>query len=446
MPVLQGFNIDEGSPDMGNWSVKLSPEAPALWRRSAVSGPFTGWLWDTICITPTRLRDPGLTRATVLSKAVYSGMVTDAKCGAANEPWTVSGGSLLGWLGTSDSPSLGPTGFTSAGSVSLATFLASLFTGGTPSGKYVNGMQLYSASTCSTNTITDTAVLGETARELIDRWCRQTTNPTEWWVRPDGQVHFAVQGNSAIFTQTPTVLIGRDVQPGTFGGYQCYKGTSTVQLTSRDWANLAICYDGSTSHDSGLYGSLVGTFDPTMQMMSTGSVASDTHDGGNFSAFYRSDGGAYEAAFLLATRHKQRSGSGEQLRQRSASVDAYCLALHLKPGDFFHLYDPDTYALSRGAPTEIVAGGRMMHAIKVRLADMTWPIKAGMGVYRISNGSGDALDGAGIGEDYGVVTDLTDYVVPEDGPTQLTINTNTPSLRKEVHGFQRREANTASWR
>ena len=41
MSVRQGFNIGEGSPEMGSWSLKLSPDAPGawLWRFGATVSP-----------------------------------------------------------------------------------------------------------------------------------------------------------------------------------------------------------------------------------------------------------------------------------------------------------------------------------------------------------------------------------------------------------------------
>lgn len=449
MPVRQGFNIAEGAPEMGRFTVKLKPDAPGGWRSTAISG-LNGLFFDTVCITPARIRDSGLTRSTVLSKAVFSGLVAEAECGSVQEPWSLSGPSLVAWLGNADNPSIGPTGFTSAGSVSLASFLASLFGGGTPAGKYVNGLQLYSAATCDTNSITDAAALGETARELIDRWCRQTTNPTEWWVRPDGQAHFAIQGNSAIFTQTPTVLFGRDIESGTYGGYNCYRiGTGQVRYSSQDYANAVILYDGASSTEQTI-NSTYGTFDPSVQMMTTGSIASDTTDGGNLSAYYRADGGTYEALFLLEYRHKNGAGAtriiNEDWRTRTITVDAPGLPAVLKPGDFCYFYDPDTYATDTIASNEVTINGRLMHPVAVRVASMDWPILPGMGVYLISNGSGDALDGSGAYNDFDTVTDLSDYVLYDSGPARVDFNTNPPSVRKATHTFQRKEANTASWR
>ena len=97
MSVRQGFNIGEGSPEMGSWSLKLSPDAPAAWRDAAIRN---GLFFDTLCITATRLRDPGVTRATILSKSIFSGYVERAAVGAMSEPWEMSGPSLVAWLGT----------------------------------------------------------------------------------------------------------------------------------------------------------------------------------------------------------------------------------------------------------------------------------------------------------------------------------------------------------
>ena len=102
MPITQGFDVGEGLPTFGSWSVKFKPETPQEIRKAAFGShedDLFGWMWDTIAVTPTRLRDPGATRSTVLSKSVYSGMIDAATFGRFAEPWSVSGCSPMAWLG-----------------------------------------------------------------------------------------------------------------------------------------------------------------------------------------------------------------------------------------------------------------------------------------------------------------------------------------------------------
>lgn len=451
MSVRQGFNIGEGSPEMGSWSLKLSPDAPAAWRDAAIRN---GLFFDTLCITATRLRDPGVTRATILSKSIFSGYVERAAVGAMSEPWEMSGPSLVAWLGTSDNPTAGPIGFSSGGTVSLATFLTSLFGGGTPTGKYVNGLQLYSASTCSTNNITDTAAGTETARQLIERWVRQTDDPTEWWVRPDGQAHFAKEGNSAIFTQAPTVLFSRDIDSGTHGDLHAFRCSGDLTHSIAGWASSVVCNDGTNYETAGNFGG-VGTFSPSLKFHNSGYMNNDTADGGGMAAYYQVNGGstaAAEAAYLWGKRHKNGFNVGaptfqtsyEDRRERRLRTEAPGVASFLKPGDYVWYYDKDTGAYDRN--NETVVGGRLLYPIKTRVAAMSWPITPGMGVYLISNSTGDPLDGSGPGSDYDTVTDLSDFVQYESGTTEVMLNTSGPNVRKETHAFQRAVETTASWR
>ena len=437
---------------MGSWSLKLSPDAPGAWRDAAIRN---GLFFDTLCITATRLHDPGATRATILSKSIFSGYVESAKAGAKNDPWEMSGPSLCAWLGTPDNPSAGPIGFSSGGTVSLATFLTALFGGGTPTGKYVNGLQLYSASTCSTNNITDTAAGTETARQLIERWVRQTDDPTEWWVRPDGQVHFAKEGNSAIFTQTPTVLFSRDIDTGRHGDLYAFSCTGEVTHSKQGWASAVVCNDGTNNYENNTNLGAIGTFDPGLKFHNSGYMNNDTADGGGLAAYYRVNTGALagsESEFLLFKRHKNGFNVGaptfqtsfEDRRERALQVSAPGLAALLKPGDYVWYSDRDTGAYDRN--NETVVGGRLLYPIKTRVAAMSWPITPGMGVYLISNSTGDPLDGSGPGSDYDTVTDLSDFVQYESGTTEVMLNTSGPNVRKETHAFQRAVETTASWR
>ena len=454
MPVQQGFIRDEGAPELGRWSVTMKPEAPGLWRKTALRGDgYTapesgkGLFFDTLCITPTRLRDPGVTRATILSKSVFSGYVEWAAGGRMIDPWQIGGPSLVAWLGNGDNPSTGPVGFSSAGSVSLATFLASLFTGGTPAGVYVNGLQLYSAATCSTNTITDTASGNETARELIERWTKQTDTPTEWWVRPDGQAHFAALGNSALFTQDPTVMLASGISPGLHGDVFCYSAQSDVRNTIAGFATVVRMDDGVAPATVGItFPSTFGTFDPSMQMGSVGGSFDGTNDGGSMAAYYKSSHPTSgQASALVSYRHKNGDGTGqfEDRRERGFDVDAYCLAQHVKPGDWVYLYDADTYATNPN--NEVIAGGRITHPLKARVIRMDWPIRAGMGVYLISNGCGNKLDGAGADQGYDHVTDLSDFVQYETGTTKVQINTEPAYARRAFHTYER-FAQSPAWR
>ena len=448
MPVQHGFNIGEGSPEIGRWSVKIKPNAPLALRDAALT---SGLFFDTVCVTPTRLRDPGATRATVLSKAIFSGYIESATAGSVADPWTLSGPSLVAWLGTADNPSAGPIGFTSAGTVSLATFLTSLFGGGTPAGKYVNGLQLYSASTCSANSITDDAIGSETARQLIERWVRQTTDPTEWWVRPDGQAHFAVQGNSAIFTQTPSVMFGRDVETGRAGDYQCFRVEGDVTHSIRGWAGAVVVNDGTNNIEVNINNSW-GTFDPALGMMTSGYMVDDTADGGGFAVWYRGNDGAsagQEAGHLWSHRHKNGFNVGaptyatsyEDRRERALTTVSTDVPAHIKPGDYCYYYDPDTGAVDRN--NEVLVGGRLVYPIKTRVAELSYPIAPHMGVYLISNSSGNALDGGSA--DYDTVTDLSDFVEFESGAVRISLNSSGPSVRRETHTFERAQK-SASWR
>lgn len=438
-----GFDLDERAPQLGQFRINFKPDASDFrkWAVGNYQANYPGWHFDTICVTPQRIRDPGITRATVLANAVFSGMVEDAEYGSFDEPWSVSGPSIVAMLGNGSSPSLGPCGFASGGSVSLATFLVALFGGGTTPGAYTNGLTLNSAATCSGNTIDDDATGAETARQLIERWQRQTTDPTEWWCNPAGSCKFAVEGNTAVFTQTPTVMFARGVPRGTFAQIECFPTTFKMHHSWRDLAYEVIMDDGAGSLvASSVTATDGGTFDPAIEMdaMYGGGGAN-----GGRAAYYRGDGAGVEAGALLEGRHRATRNGHFNV---SAKTDAYCLASYIKPGDYAYIHDRDTYIDSTSA--EIIASGRIYNPASVRLVSMDCPIKPGMGVYRLANGSGTGPDFGGSWPYWTWVEDITDRILFADktAETTLEFDAASPSLRRQLYQFTRPNENTASFR
>lgn len=76
-------------------------------------------------------------------------------------------------------------------------------------------------------------------------------------------------------------------------------------------------------------------------------------------------------------------------------------------GDWCWVWAPerDLYSLANG----VQYGGRTIFPFALRILEMTWPLRAGLGVY---------LDNTPAG---GVITDLSDYIEAENGDTSLSV-------------------------
>ena len=422
MGVSQGFDTGEGLPTFGSWSVQFKPETPQEIRKAAFGSHEIyefGWSWDHIAITPTRLRDPGLTRSTLLSRSIYTGMIEDATFGRFTEPWSVSGASPMAWLGQPSSPPIGPMGF---GPYTINNDFATIMVAMFSTAVDVGGLTLYSAATCSGNTISDDTVDYEVALETVKRYMRHTTTRTEMWVRPDLGVHFAEQGNSAIFAQTPTVLMtSTKVDPAIGGDLFVIPGSTFTKTRSvRDHAF------GVTIKASG--GSIT-----TYENNPDPRYAADGTSEYESRAYYEStsaDVGA-EGASLHSDRHRTTSGAFEL----AVKCDVPAVLSHLKPGDWVYIHDPDTYTVDTG--NEVVVGGRLMYPVALRVAEVSMPIGPGMGVYRLANSSADPSANA--------VQDLSDWFVPEAGQTTIRFDTAGMPLRRLLKNFPQQNNTTSSW-
>lgn len=87
------------------------------------------------------------------------------------------------------------------------------------------------------------------------------------------------------------------------------------------------------------------------------------------------------------------------------STDTYDIGRDVQAGDYIYVFDPDAYLFDTA--NEVRYRGRIIYPVELRVHAVTWPIEAGMGVYY--------RDGDG------AYTDLTDWVVFENGATTFEV-------------------------
>jgi len=217
----------------------------------------------------------------------------------------------------------------------------------------------------------------------------------EFYVNALGEFHSGGAGSASLWQTTPRVILrrnhdGRDID---LIGLRLVDWNVTYDVW--DWVPHATVFTPYT------IGSAVLSGGPTYQGA----------DGrGNVSFF------AFEWSDTIDNLDDANARAAALLSQKAphdavqVSVDTYDPGRWMKPGDYVWAFDPINKVYDEAQFTAY--HGEHVNPAKLRLFGMSWPIREGMGVYRL--GRGDANDTPN-------VVDLTDYVIYDDGPCVLEV-------------------------
>lgn len=412
MPITETFDAAVGAQALGSWEVAFRPGTQAVlgaYEPRTIytgGGPAHNWRRDTLVVTPTWI-GPNPDRSQLLAASMWSGRIERLAFGT--QGWSVSGPSILAWIGDANNPSWGP-GVGMYGSTLWTSTLGAYLT--SISGA-MNGLS-WTSSGLSMNNLDVSIHPADAIRDTLNKIIRATSTPTEYRMRPDGTLLFAPRGsNFAFATTVPRVFLSDRGPVGVDGDLACYRvegdfeidysaePSSVVWLTVNPfWVVIesasAIIVDRSTrdfgGSDTAWVDCLLGVNDPEIKVADLGEI-------------------------LMGMRRVERL---------SCKVDAAALLKDLRAGDHAWVHLPGQMLWD---PSEVVrVGGQQANPIKVRVGQVTQPIRRGMGVYVLHNATA-----AG-----NVVEDVTHLVEFEDGPCSVECDP-LPSTRQLVRGATHRK-------
>ncbi len=383
------MSITETKGALGSWSLKLKADTP----RAVIDAVL---YFGHVAVSTGR-PDPRVAGDTLLTSGRYTGVLTGKTFASDGSGYNLSGSGMSWWLG--DSNNDGPVITT------MLTFTAASFT------SVVNALLPVSGSVTAGNLHSVTgAYTGyhqwQTTRKALDYVCATMTsdytNPVEY--RVNGNATLDAGYVSDLYVVNPVAaVVRRDV--GGDMGIRALPGKATTTEDVQDFRTQLILLaqgqgtaiaTGSATISPALnpYKDLHGN---AMSIISA--VSESSTDPTNANA---------RAAVTLNTYSLPRQAI-------KLSTSQFDIKGDIAVGDWVWVHDPDAGLVDvTAAPNEIVFRGQRINPIKLRVAEMTYPITSGMSVaYRDYNGNW---------------VDLTDYVIWETGDTNLTVGGYDRSL------------------
>lgn len=373
------MSVSEVSMQLGNWSLQLAPETPRQ-IRDALD------YFGHIAITTGRV-NPAVQGDGLLNSARYVGVVTGRTLAAPGAPGYLSGAGMAFWLGDQDDKG---AVFETAVNLSGSTFQSAI------------GLLLPSSGSVTAGFIS-TSVPGTLTQSY--RWVSPRTAISSVCALMGGTgtaaAEFRVNGDatldaglvSELFVTSPTAAIVRRVS-GPDQSLRALKGDLQNAADVIDYTTRAVVLAGST---------------PTAGSADAATVPyNDLH--GNPVKLTRVDsqpdtaaGNATAAANALLAQY---TGVRNAL---NLTTDEYDIRGDVHVGDYVYAYDPDSGIVD--LTKEVRLRGELIHPMLLRCVELDWPILPGYGAaYR---------------DRHGVWTDLTDYLVPETGPTTVVVGATT---------------------
>ena len=365
------MTVTERVMGLGDWTVRLSESTPPS-VLSTISTPFA-----TIVITPTRINSDVVADGSILSSALFSGVVLRPG------PQLQLGGAGLAWFLGDDK---GGAGVYEAGFAWSAT----------TNSDAVADIVLDTAFTSGTVTNLNTVTL---STGLIDRRTAlsivASNSGYEWLISPARVVSLAPV--ATLYGATPTgIIVRRD------GGREISTPQGITGRVSSTW-------DWST------YGSKAFVW--SKQGYGSSGGASPYYDpAGNAMTIVRgfeepeapTSSESTIAAWWLGQINRT-------VRTVDITTDDYGVTGSVPCGGQVYLYDPDQGLYD--STVQVQYQGQLLAPVSARIVSVTWPVKRGMGVYyRAHNGSAATY------------TDLSDYVEWESGDTRYEVSTAQQSL------------------
>lgn len=363
----------------GSWSLRLRPDAP---RTITDKIGYFGHVAITTGRVQAALVGDGLLRA-----ARYVGPVLGVTRADRTQPLTISGPGMAFWLGDQDDKG---SVFETAVSLSAASFNAAINALLPSSGAVTAG----TISTSVPGTLTQSYqwVSPRTAIASVCQLMGGTgTSAAEWRVNGDATLDAGLV--SELFTTTPVTAITRR-RAGADTTVRAMHGTLQNAADAIDYTTRSVVLAGST---------------PTAGSANASSVPyKDLH--GNTVKLTRVTKQPNTAAANATTAATAVLNLYNTTRNAlSLTSDEYDIKGVLKVGDYVYVYDPDSGLVD--LTQEIHLRGEVINPLLLRCVELDWPILPGYGAaYRDINGNW---------------YDLTDYLVPESGPSTVVVG-NTP--------------------
>jgi len=380
--------ITERFMQLGDWDLQLSPETPLSVRQLLQEN-------DQIVVVPARIV-ANMDRADLLSNARWRGVIMER----GDDGTALSGNGMLWFIGNAngDGPMMNRWTPTPTGWLGHLTLVSNDVAW--------NGLQTQFVSDAPT----DTWPAAGGATDELSRVTRirleylAAAIGAEYYVDAQGRFFSAAAGSSSIWQTTPRVILrrgheGRDID--------------LIGLRIVEWGVTEDYWDATSGAKVG--GDFSGTW-----------FESTTIGPGPQGILYGAGGaqrgdnpGAYLRLETLSSEYDADSADQRmtylgryvtvEYQRVQVSVDTYDPGRWMKPGDYVWAFDPINRVYDEAQFTAY--HGEHVNPAKLRLFGMSWPIREGMGVYRLSRSSADDVQ----------VVDLTDYVVYDDGPCVLEV-------------------------
>lgn len=360
-----------------------------------------------VIVCPVRLEATAVGFTDLLGKAVWSG-VFDGSSGARTR-W--EGFGLAGLLGDSDGKGnswgssfvVGARPLYDGSNTSwIRTNVLRVGNGGS------NGITVGTIASNSSPTKAGKVKAAQSERDVLGEACRMfttsKTNPYEWTISPGGALSVALRNTLFPTSTTPVAIASKRVSaddsslvgiPVTDWGdsedWKDWRSTTTV-LSSDESAS------GSDTISSNPYVGIDGNA-LVMRAVSTSNSA-DTNT---------------ECDNVAAQQQGRHETVARHLAIRSSIADPHDAC---EVGDTIWVHDMDA---GLTGSTGVGYGGEVVRPLAARVTGMTWPVRAGMGVY-VRSWDGSAFE----------LTDVSEYVVFSSGDVRFEVG-----APRRLQGFVR---------
>lgn len=394
--MIQERRTDSGTGEAaGSWSLQLRSDTPKtildLFDFANASAR-----WAMVVVTPTRVPASAVSAATLRSQACYAGLLR-----TRSSELSIGGPGLAVLLGTESGACEMPTAAVELNTVHLTTALDSYL----PTNGVTKG--------ATTNTATP-AVLTlpayKSRRELIGQIVDACGAEWRLTIDSSGNIDLDAADNATLFGSTPSVLViettgGSEVGVVGLEAVELDQDHDIEDFVTKQWvlarADGVVTVGEASSAASMSY--VAGTalkFEAVADSSGTDGANADT-----------------VAEVLLDARQTLKRNIRVQVRAEDVAGRTWgpsgASSSLVRCGDSVFVYDP----LHGLVDTTNVRSfrGQQVFPITARVFGISWPVLAGMGVYLLS------------AESTPTATDLSEWVVPEDGPAVLDIGAQVRS-------------------
>lgn len=361
--------ITEAIMAPGAWDLALLQETPKDTRDAL---DFFGH----IVVTPTRVDPRVLSDTNMLALARYAGVVRHIDA----DKTQLSGLGMNSWLGDDQGRGAVIEAVVSKSAGTFAQWISALLPASVSSGTITDPGGNLTWSTQWT-----------TPRDALIYVCNQFG--AEFRVNPDGT--FDAGPATSLYTVTPTAIAMKDS-----GGEAdelidgLYALTLEANTDVDDYVTRTVVLASGSGKNIKTGAANISPATPYKDLfgnavVSTLMVSSPDTPGTNANTLASQQLALYDAV----------------TRQVVLETDTYDIGRFVVPGDNIYVYDPIS-SLTDTA-NQVFYRGRVLNPMSLRVFSYTWPIQGGMGVYfRDKNGA---------------YTDLTDYMVFEQGATSFQV-------------------------